>query len=157
MVVRVRQAIGVLVLIGWVFVFFLAPEFQEDLPALRDHFRQMQEEYPALSKVKDEFVQDALYLSLSVSSPEETEEIKEDLQEFLSGEDFLAEFLPWYEAEMENSGSSGLVPRYPDIYLVCTLRGGKEILWTSHARYYTQPYRSDQVLEVDGYQTWYTE
>ena len=157
MVVRVRQVIGVLVLIGWVFFFFFAPEFQEELPALRDYVKEMKGEYPALEKVKYRYDRNSFEVDVHVSDMEEAEAIKQDLQTFLSSADFQKEFLVSAEEQRQEEGSSGLVPSYPDIWISCYPQGEKERQWASYAMYYTEPYRSDRTLDVDGYQTWYEE
>ena len=40
-------AIGTVLIAGWFLVFLFLPEFREDLPALRDHVKEMKGEYPA--------------------------------------------------------------------------------------------------------------
>ena len=155
--VMCRRIFGVLLLVGWVFIFFIAPHLQEDLPALRTHVQEMKAEYPALDKVKYQFAHGSFTVDLYVSDMEGAEDMKQDLQTFLSGEAFQTEFLPLCEAEWEDSGSSGLMPGYPEIWITCYPQGEQEQQWASYAMYYTQPYRSDQILEVDGYQTWYDE
>lgn len=147
--------IGMTLVVGWFLLFFILPEFREDLPALRDYVQVMKEEYPTLDKVKYRYARSSFEVDVFVSGMEESEDIKKDLQTFLSSEEFRAEFLLSPETRQEEGGSSGLVPCHPDIWISCYPRGEKESQWASYAMYYTQPYRSDRILEIDGYQTWY--
>lgn len=139
-------------------LLLVLPAMREDHPALLDHVRVMKEEYPALDKVEYRYAYGGFWVEIYVRAMEGTEEIKEDLQIFLSSEAFLSEFLPLSEERMGWGESSfGYMPPYPDISIDCFLSGETESQWQSSARYYTQPYRSDRILEVDGYQTWYDE
>jgi hypothetical protein len=150
-------AIGTVLVVGWFLVFLFLPEFREDLPSLRDYVKELKGEYPALEKVKYRYAHGSFEVDVHVSDMEEAEVIKQDLQTFLSSADFQKEFLASVEDQRQEDGASGLMPSYPDICLSCYPQGEKERQWASYAMYYTEPYRSDQVLEVDGYQTWYTE
>ena len=148
-------AIGTVLIAGWFLVFLFLPEVREDLPALRDYVKELKGEYPALEKVKYRYAHGSFEVDVHVSDMEEGEEIKKDLQTFLSGADFQKEFLVSAEEQRQEDGSSGLMPGYPDIWLSCYPQGEKERQWASYAMYYTEPYRSDRTLDVDGYQTWY--
>ncbi len=150
-------SIAVVLVVGWFLVFLFLPVWQEELPSLRDHVKEMKGEYPALDKVQYQYARNSFYVDLHVSDMEEAEAIQQDLQTFLSGEDFLTEFLSASESRNAESGSSDLMPSYPDIWISCYPTGEKERLWASYAMYYTEPYRSDRTLVVDGYQTWYDD
>ena len=153
--IKIRRVFGVLILIGWVFIFFLAPTLQEDLPALRDQVRMLENAYSSLDQVKYRSAHGEFQVDICVGNLDEGAVIKEELKTFLASEAFLSEFLPWAEEQMGWGESTfGEVPPYPDISIYCTLKGETEPQWQTTAMYYTEPYRSDRVLEVDGYQTW---
>lgn len=151
-------AIGAVLIVSWFLLIFILPEFREDLPALRNHVQTAEKSYSTLDKVKYHSPSyGGFWVELYVSDMSESEEIKDDFQAFLSSDIFLSEFLATPEIEKSEEASSGLMPYRPDIYLTCTLSSETEEQWRSTAMYYTQPYRSDEIMEVDGYQTWYDE
>ena len=115
----------------------------------------MKGEYPALEKVQYRYAQGDFQVDLYVDNLDEAAVIKEELKSFLASEPFLSEFLPWAEEKVGWGESTfGKMPPYPDISISCTQSGEEERSWASFAMYYAEPYRSDQDLEVDGYQTW---
>lgn len=87
------------------------------------------------------------WVELYVSDMSESDNLKMDFQSFLSSDVFLAEYLSTSAIKALEDDTSGLIPPIPNIYLTCTLSGEQGDQWRSTAMYYTQPYRSDEIME----------
>ena len=95
------------------------------------------------------------YKDISEDNPEY---LKTDIKASLSGEKFLDEYVAYVRKEAEkNTASYGLMEYMPEIQIGLYPAGTDQRVWTSEARYYTEPYRSDRQMEIDNYQTWYDE
>lgn len=81
--------------------------------------------------------------------------LKTDLKTFLSGVKFLAEYVAYARKEAEkDTASYGLMEHMPKILIELYPAGTDRRVWASEAKYYTEPYRSDRLMEIDYYQTW---
>ena len=80
-------------------------------------------------------------------------DILDDFHTFLSGEEFLAEYVP-YGLENVADGEVYVDPPMPDINIEIMRYGSDRREYQSSASYYTSGYRSDQKMTVDNYQTW---
>lgn len=87
--------------------------------------------------------------------PEETREaILDDLRTFLSGDRFLAEYVP-YGLKNVDDGEVYVDPPMPDINIEIMRYGSDTREYQSQASYYTESFRSDRKMTVDNYQTWH--
>lgn len=123
-----------------------------------DAFRKdMLEKYSDIRQLKAEQGPSALRISCYYGniSDDDMDALKTDLKRFLSSEEFLAEYVAYgHEKAEKNTSSSGLMEYLPDICISLYPNGSTKTTWDSEARYYTVPYRSDRMMEVDNYQTW---
>ena len=119
----------------------------------------MLKKYSSISKLKAEQGPASLYIDCYYGdiSDDDMDALKSDLKSFLSGDEFLAEYVAYANEKAEkNTSNFGLMKFMPDIVISLYPNGVTETAWAwaSEARYYTQPYRSDRMMEVDNYQTW---
>lgn len=81
------------------------------------------------------------------------EDILDDLHTFLSGERFLAEYVPYGLANVDEA-EVYVDPPMPDINIEFMRCGSDTREYQSRASYYTETFRSDRKMTVDNYQTW---
>ena len=113
--------------------------------------------YNSISKLKAEHGPASLYVNCYYGdiSDDDMDALKSDLKSFLSSEKFLAEYVPYANEKADkNRSNSGLMKFMPNIVIYLYPNGSTKWAWASDAMYYTQPYRSDRVMEIDNYQTW---
>lgn len=78
-----------------------------------------------------------------------------DLKTFLSSEKFLDGYVAYAREEAEkDTASCGLMEHLPNIIIELYPVGTDRRVWASEAKYYTEQYRSDRLMEIDYYQTW---
>lgn len=88
-------------------------------------------------------------------SEDNLECLKTDLKAFLSSEEFLEEYIAYARKEAKKDTTRyGLMEYMPEIQICLYPAGTNQWVWTSEARYYTEPYRSNRQMETDNYQTW---
>ena len=119
--------------------------------------KDMLKKYSNISKLKAEQGPASLFINCYYGdiSDDDMDALKSDLKSFLSSEEFLAEYVPYANEKAEkNTSNFGLMKFMPDIVIYLYPKGSTKWSWASDARYYTVPYRSDRMMEVDNYQTW---
>lgn len=127
------------------------------LSSRKDFRREMLDKYNCIRHLEAEQYYPWLDVNIYYGGdtlPEETrEEILEDFHAFLSGEEFLAEYVP-YGLEHVSDQEVYVDPPMPDINIEIMRYGSDTREYTSSASYYAGGYRSDRKMTVDNYQTW---
>lgn len=119
--------------------------------------KEMLEKYSGIRQLKAEQGPPSLFIRCYCGdiSDGDMDALKSDLKSFLSSEEFLTEYVAYaHEKAEKNTSSSGLMEDMPTITISIYPNGSTSSVWDSEARYYTAPYRSDRMMEIDNYQTW---
>lgn len=119
--------------------------------------KDMLEKYSDIRQLKAELGPPSLFISCYCGdiSDNDMDTLKADLKSFLSSEEFLTEYVAYgHEKAEKNTSSFGLMEDMPTITISIYPNGSTSSAWDSEARYYTKPYRSDRIMEIDNYQTW---
>lgn len=127
-----------------------------DLSSWDTFQKAMLEKYSSIRQLKAEQGPTTFYIRCYCKDQsDDMDALKTDLKTFLSGEEFLAEYTAYaHKKAEENTSSAGLMEEMPDILISLYPNGSTSSAWDSEARYYTEPYRSDRIMEIDNYQTW---
>lgn len=127
------------------------------LPVWKTFQQEMLDKYSCIDKLEanENWHQLVVWCYCENISQDDKEYLKAELKSFLSSEEFLAEYISFVRETYVSSDNHGVQEYLPDITIHLAVNGSTKAEWMSEAMYYTISYRSDQVMEIDNYQTWY--